>query len=287
MNFANPRRLLKYVTRQLTLREFLGAVPRWAGRRFRRRRMQRLLALFAIQPEWRVLDVGGTISIWELCTVRPRLVLLNTPRGVEAPMPGVSLVQGDGRSLPFPDRSFDLVFSNSVIEHLGSPDAMQCFASEIRRVGKRYFVQTPDAAFPIEPHLYTPFLHWLPGSWQRRIAGRFSVWSLLAGCTADQREFYIRHFPEDIRLLNAQQMQRLFPDALILRERFLGLSKSLIAAAGILAQDSGEGRHSGLCNPHDPRQIEFLDTTRSAPGPEPGSACAAPAAVRRRSCRAA
>ena len=202
------------------------------GRRFRRRRMQRLLSLFAIEPHWRVLDVGGTLAIWELCPLRPQLVLLNTPRALEAAVPGVSFVQGDGAALPFPDQSFDLVFSNSVIEHVGSPEAMRRFAAEVRRVGRRYFVQTPDAAFPVEPHLYTPFLHYLPAAWQRRLAPRFSLWSLLASATPDQRDFYIRHFLEDIRLLSAAEMQVLFPDARLYRERFLGLGKSLIAAAG-------------------------------------------------------
>jgi hypothetical protein len=35
---------------------------------------------------------------------------------------------------------------------------------------------------------------------------------------------------EPIELLGAAQLRELFPDALILRERFAGLTKSLIAA---------------------------------------------------------
>lgn len=203
-----------------------------AGRRFRRRRMRRLLSLFDLQPHWRVLDVGGTPAIWQLSPVQPRLVILNTPRALEPGAAGIEFVQADGCALPFASQSFDLVFSNSVIEHLGSPEAMRRFAAEARRVGRRYFVQTPDAAFPIEPHLYTPFLHYLPAAWQRRLAPRFSLWSLLSSATPDQRRFYIRHFLDDIRLLHAAQMQALFPGARILRERFLGLPKSLIACGG-------------------------------------------------------
>lgn len=209
----------------------LGALAR-LGARFRRRRMERLAALFGIQPDWLVLDVGGTPAIWDLCPVRPRLVILNQPRAREPVPPGVLYVDGDGASLPFPDKTFDLVFSNSVIEHLGSPEAMARFASEIRRTGRRYVVQTPDAASPVEPHLYTPFLHWLPRRWQRALAPRFSLWSLISAASADQREFYIRHYLEEIRLLRHSDMQRLFPEARILRERFCGLPKSLIAVSG-------------------------------------------------------
>lgn len=211
--------------------EPLGALAR-LGARFRRRRMRLLARLFGIQPDWLVLDVGGTPAIWDHCPVRPRLVLLNTPRARESVPPGILYVDGDGTSLPFPDQCFDLVFSNSVIEHLGSSEAMERFAAEIRRTGRRYFVQTPDAACPLEPHLYTPFLHWLPRPARCALAPRFSLWSLLARVPPDQRDFYIRHWLEEVRLLRAGDLQRLFPEARLLRERFLGLPKSLIAVHG-------------------------------------------------------
>jgi hypothetical protein len=209
----------------------IGALVRM-GANFRRRRMLRLAELFAIEPGWLVLDVGGTPSIWALCPVRPRLVILNQPRAREPVPPGVLYVDGDGASLPFPDKTFDLVFSNSVIEHVGSRETMARFAAEVRRTGRRYFIQTPDAASPVEPHLYTPFLHWLPRSWQRALAPRCSLWTLLSRASPDQRDFYIRHYLEEIRLLRARELQDLFPEARIVRERFLGLPKSLIAVSG-------------------------------------------------------
>lgn len=211
--------------------EALDALAR-IGARFRRRRMRLLARLFEMQPDWLVLDVGGTPAIWDLCPVRPRLLILNQPRAREPVPPGVLYVDGDGASLPFPDQSFDLVFSNSVIEHVGSPEAMARFAAEVRRTARRYFIQTPDAASPVEPHLYTPFLHWLPPSWQRTLAPRFSLWSLFSRSSEDQRGFYIRHFLEEIRLLRAQELQDLFPEARILRERVFGIPKSLIAVSG-------------------------------------------------------
>jgi len=201
--------------------------------RFRRQRMARLLTAFPVCPEWRVLDVGGTIDLWLLCPVRPRLVLLNMPRGADsAPPPGVELVYGDGTNLPFADQSFDLVFSNSVIEHVGGAARQARFAAEIQRVAPRCWLQTPDRWFPVEAHLWTPFIHFLPKCWQRFIVPRFSIWQLLTRCSRDRRRYYINHYLDEIRLLSATEVQRLFPRATILQERFLGLSKSIIAIGG-------------------------------------------------------
>src|SRR5262249_42949501 len=118
---------------------------------------------------------------------------------------------------------------NSVIEHLGDRQSQQAFAREVVRAGARYFVQTPNRWFPVETHLLTPFVHFLPRRWQRVIVPRFSVWGLISGAPADRREFYLQHYLNDVRLLCHRQMRELFPDGVIVRERFLGLTKSLIA----------------------------------------------------------
>ena len=76
------------------------------------------------------------------------MTLLNMPRGQECGEPGFTFVSGDGCQLPFADQSFEIVFSNSVIEHVGTPAQQRRFADEVRRVGKRYWVQTPTAGFP-------------------------------------------------------------------------------------------------------------------------------------------
>jgi len=195
--------------------------------------MQRFVRECRITAETRVLDIGGTPDNWQLIPVSPRLVLLNMPRahadlaGAGRPVP--SWVAGDGRSLPFRDASFDVVFSNSVIEHVGDAESQQRFAREVARVGRAYWVQTPNRWFPVEQHLLTPIVHWLPKSWQRAIVRRGTVWGALTRPTPDRREFYIEHFLRDIRLLSYREVAALFPGARIIRERFLGLTKSLIA----------------------------------------------------------
>ncbi len=198
-------------------------------RRFRDRRMALLAKTVGLTANTRVLDVGGTLDIWRLAPVMPRLVLLNQTRARYEIGPGDAIVLGDGITLPFADKSFDLVFSNSVIEHVGSRADQARFASEIARVGKQYWVQTPNRYFPIEHHLWTPFVHWLPRSWQAAILKRFSVWQLVTNYNAAEREFYINHYLDSIRLLTASDLSALFPGAAIVRERFLGWTKSLIA----------------------------------------------------------
>jgi hypothetical protein len=195
--------------------------------------MQRFVRECRITAETRVLDIGGTPDNWQLIPVAPTLVLLNMPRA-HADLAGTGhlgadWVAGDGRSLPFRDAAFDVVFSNSVIEHVGDAASQERFASEVARVGRAYWVQTPNRWFPVEQHLLTPFVHWLPKHWQTAIVRRVTVWSALTRPTPDRRDFYIEHFLRDVRLLSFREMASLFPAARIVRERFLGITKSLIA----------------------------------------------------------
>jgi SAM-dependent methyltransferase len=126
--------------------------------------------------------------------------------------PGQDFVCADARALPFSDGQFDIVYSNSLFEHLPPADRERV-AAELSRTGRRLFVQTPNRGFPLEPHALLPLVHWLPRSLGRR------VWSL--GVTGEAFD--------DIQLLNARELRRLFPDAEIVRERVGPLTKSLIA----------------------------------------------------------
>jgi SAM-dependent methyltransferase len=198
-------------------------------RRFRIARMARFQRLLQITGNTRILDVGGTPANWSLLSVRPQVTILNLPRAIEAERDSLTWIFADGCRLPFRDKSFDVVFSNSVIEHLGDPHRHEQYAREIARVGVRYFVQTPNRWFPVEPHLLTPLIHFLPRSWQRALIDKFTVWEWLARPRPDQRTFYLEHYLRDIQLLDGRAMRRLFPGARLIRERFLGLTKSLIA----------------------------------------------------------
>ena len=199
---------------------------------FRRRRMRRFAREFGITAATRVLDIGGTPDYWDLLPARPRLMLLNAPRAGAELAGAATWVAGDGRALPFRDAAFDVVFSNSVIEHVGDAESQRRFAREVARAGHGYWVQTPNRWFPVEQHLLTPVVHWLPKRWQRAIVPRFNVWAALVRVTPDRRRFYLEHYLKDVRLLGLREMQELFPGARVLRERVCGLTKSLIAVKG-------------------------------------------------------
>lgn len=139
--------------------------------------------------------------------------------------PGFDFRAGDGCALPFADGEFDVVFSNSVIEHVGSWERQQAFAREARRVGRRLWVQTPAREFFIEPHLLAPFVHWLPRRTQRGLIRWATGWGWLTRPTPAQ----VDEFLAEVRLLTRREMTELFPDCEILTERFLGLPKSYIA----------------------------------------------------------
>ncbi len=193
---------------------------------FRRKRARLLSRLFPTTKETTILDVGGHHNFWTHMNCPARITCLNLeiPDITFGPEHQVQYVQGDGRCLPYPDNSFDIAFSNSVIEHVGTHEDQERFASEIRRVGRRYWVQTPSRWFPVEPHLITPLIHYLPRKAQRHLLRRFTVWGLVA---KPSRE-YIDGFLKSTRLLSLKQLKKLFPDGTIYKAKFLFLTKSFI-----------------------------------------------------------
>ncbi len=190
---------------------------------FRHQRMQSFVDHFRLAPQTSVLDVGGTPSIWELVPVQPHVTLLNRTRPrQDLVSTNMAAVIGDACTLPYPDKSFDVVFSNSVIEHLGERERQAAFAQEARRVGQSYYVQTPNRWFPIEPHYVAPFIHWLPRGWQRRLVRWVTPWGWVTRPSPEQ----CAEMVAEIRLLDATELRSLFPDGELKRERVLGLTKS-------------------------------------------------------------
>jgi hypothetical protein len=187
---------------------------------FRTKRMKALWQFFQINTSTRVLDVGGDPFNWSLLPQQPLLTYINLYSRREN-----GWFIGDARALPFRNNAFDIVYSNSVIEHLGDFGSQRGFADECRRVGRRYYVQTPNRSFPIELHLLTPLIHYLPRAVQRRLLRNFTVWGLITRPTDQQCESFL----DEVRLLDEKEMREIFPDADMWEERVLGFTKSLIA----------------------------------------------------------
>lgn len=204
--------------------------PSSLASRLRRKRFAFFSALLDVEPKpSRILDVGGTIGFWQsMRAIRPGLeITLLNRRPPAQPLPsGFYAAIGDACEMTdFGDAEFDLVFSNSVIEHVGTIEDQLHMACEVRRVGKRYFVQTPNRFFPIEAHFLLPWFQFYPRPLQLELTRRFDLgWHPKQ---PDRERASARL--DELRLLDATEMQRLFPDARIHRERIAGLTKSLIA----------------------------------------------------------
>ena len=206
------------------MRRRFAALHRPLARHFRTRRLRRFAKTFAVGPSTKVLDLGGDEYYWRWLSPCPAVTIANLESRDLNPR-AMPWVQADGRSLPFADGAFDVVYCNSVIEHLADAGSRAAMAREIARVGRGYAVQTPNRRFPVEAHTLTPGFHFLPRNWQVRLARNFTVWGWLQRPGPEEA----RGFVENIRLLAEQELQRVFPDATIERERFLGLTKSVTA----------------------------------------------------------
>lgn len=200
--------------------------------RFRPKRLRLLYSTLTITKETRLLDLGGGLQFWELAKAEgfpvPRVTVLNIRPGPATVPAEVQWVLGDAKDTGFKDLSFDIVFSNSLVEHLVDWDSQVRFANEVRRLAPNYFVQTPNKWFFVEPHFVTPFIHWVPASVRRVLGPRVTLWGWTSGATRQQYEEQLR----EIRLLGSEEIHELFPDARFVGERWMGMVKSIVAIRG-------------------------------------------------------
>jgi hypothetical protein len=221
------------ITDRLTDTEGASAST-WA----RRRRHEKLLAEFPDLARMHVLDLGGEAHTWLDSTATPaEVVMLNIPwkaKQQEEQLAGrpeaawLKPMAGDACDPPaeLRERRFDLVYSNSVIEHLGGHQRRRLFAYYAQTLGDHHWIQTPNRYFPIEPHWVCPGLQFLPPRGRAAVA---RVWPL--GAFTSRRESLRQRLGDalDVELLSASEMRYYFEGSRIVRERVAGLAKSLIA----------------------------------------------------------
>lgn len=202
--------------------------------RLRSRRFEQFERLTAtLARPLRVIDVGGTNAFWEQRGWAGRddvsITLVNLV-AQDRVHDNIRPTVGDATDLAdFGDKSFDLAFSNSVIEHLFTFENQARMADEIRRVARAYWVQTPNFWFPMEPHFLVPGWHWLPVDARVAILRRRPVGWMGRCPDLEVAGQVVR----EVRLMRHSELSRLFPEATIVAERFGGLVKSWTAVEGL------------------------------------------------------
>jgi 2-polyprenyl-3-methyl-5-hydroxy-6-metoxy-1,4-benzoquinol methylase len=196
---------------------------------FRSKRLAKFMLMLEPGREYRILDIGGTLAFWKglgglYGSHKVAITVVNLDEA-EVDDANIKVRRGDACNLSeFGDNEFDIVHSNSVIEHVGPWEQVQRMAAEVRRLAPKYFIQTPNIGFPVEPHFRLPFVHWLPEQ------ARISV--LQAAGRVPKDPLKATPAVQRIALLSKSQMQALFPDAEIWPEKVFGLTKSLVAIRG-------------------------------------------------------
>ncbi len=191
--------------------------------RSRERKLELFLTELQPTADTSVLDVGadelgfgegggcGTLNFFEERYPWPERITalgLHSGAGFRRRYPDIEYVQGDACALPFADGSFDIVFSNAVIEHVGGCERQRTLVSEALRVGRRVFITTPDRRFPVEVHTRLPLVHWLPDAASHRVYRALG-----------------KEFATDVHLLTRRSFESLFPG----RVRIVSLGLTLVA----------------------------------------------------------
>lgn len=178
-----------------------------------------------------ILDVGGTEIFWEMMNFIDKditITLLNLNK-LETKYNNFNSVKGDARSMPeFASDSFDIVFSNSVIEHVGNYHDQLNMAKEVQRIGKRYFIQTPNYFFPIEPHFLFPGFQFLHQDIKVYLIRNFNM-GWYKKTTNKLRAMEIAN---GTNLLTKNKLLHLFPGSEIYTEKIFLLNKSFIVYKG-------------------------------------------------------
>ena len=210
--------------------------PQFIARLEKRARRDRHLLfvelLSKIERPLKILDVGGVYDYWQHIDVASlgdvRFVLLNLFPQDELPS-SFSAELGDARELSrYADQEFDVVFSNSVLGHVGGFADQMRMAREIRRVGMRYLVQHSKSRLPHRLADPVPCFHFLPVRMQAWCFRQCSVGTYRRVTDRDSS----LELASCIRNIRKSELSLLFPNSVVLCERYLGMTKSFMIHSG-------------------------------------------------------
>jgi hypothetical protein len=202
--------------------------------RARARRWTRFSEVFPEISDMRVLDLGGTPMSWLLAPVRPAALTVVNLLPLESDDPALKVVRANACEIPdgLQREKFDLVYSNSLLEHVGGHVQRQRLAENVHRCADRHWIQTPYRYFPIEPHWLFPGIQWLPYNARIMLSQNWNRGHVKT-YTRAEAEVQVN----EIDLVGIAQMRMYFPNSTIWYERFAGLVKSLVA----IRSDSASG----------------------------------------------
>lgn len=195
----------------------------------RKKRFMKFMKLLKHKSGLTILDIGGFGNSLEVLSedfVKSNNITILNIENVDVFNKNTKYIMGDATNeKQFQPKSFDVIYCNSVIEHVGDFNKMKKLASNIRNWGVYYFVQTPAYYFPIEPHFLVPFFHFLPHKIRAYILTKFE----LASFPREENYYRALSIVSSVRLLKKKEFKLLFPEATILKEKFMFITKSYIA----------------------------------------------------------
>ena len=186
---------------------------------------------FPEATELKILDVGGFVSkhaaqILDEHPNKQKLASINISQGelmsIRDVYPDLPVSVADARQLPFKSKSFDIVYSNAVIEHVGSRADQHLMAKEIQRVGRAWFVTTPNRWYPFEFHTRLPLIGWLPAPLMKKLSRAYSYDHI-------QRRYRSGAGSESTRLITRHELESMFPTSEVVCQRVTFWPETLIA----------------------------------------------------------
>lgn len=178
----------------------------------------------------KIIDLGGSDYYWEnigfVNSEEYQITILNIEEQETKNLKNFTFIKRDAKDLNFiKDNEYDVVYSNSMIEHLDKLEDQKEIAKEIQRIGKNYFIQTPNYYFPMEPHFLFPFFQYLPLNTKANLISKHSL-----GWFKKQSDIVkAREVASSIRLLKKHELEEMFPGCKIYCEKYFNLNKSFIA----------------------------------------------------------
>ncbi len=203
----------------------------------RTRKLKTFNEIFCPTEQMKILDIGAEINpngnrglqlidsyLWKrnisAVNISPQYVA-----NIKKQYPQINAVVADACELPWPNKHFDIVYSNAVIEHIGNFERQKRMINEIMRVGKRWFLATPNRWYPFEFHLRLPFVTWLPGNAYLLIA-RIIYYN------HTYKKYTLGNNATELRLMTSKELKSCFKDSRIIKQRVTFMPEVLIVVGG-------------------------------------------------------